>query len=162
MLTGQMPFRGEYEPAVIYSILNEHPEPITAMRREVPVSLEDVAERALAKDPAKRFQSVDEMLTALEMVQEESRMGIERRGHAAYKRLARRKGLLAGLAAAVVIAIAIVLLTTFFESSQALDTLAVMPLENLTSDESQDIFADGITGELITSFSRLGCLKKVI
>jgi TolB-like protein/Flp pilus assembly protein TadD len=162
MLTGQMPFRGDYEPAVIYSILNEHPEPVTASRREVPVSLEDVVERALTKDPAKRFQSAEEMITALELVQEESRLGIERRGRAAYKRLARRKGLLVGLAAVAVIAIAAVLITTFFESGQALDSLAVMPLENLTGDESQDIFADGITGELITSFSRLGGLEKVI
>jgi TolB-like protein/tetratricopeptide (TPR) repeat protein len=146
---------------VIYSILNEHPEPVTASRREVPVSLEDVVERALTKDPAKRFQSVDEMLTALEMVQEESRLGIERRGRAAYKRLARRKGLLVGLAAVVVIVIAVVLVTSFFESSQALDSLAVMPLENLTGDESQNVFVDAVTAELITHFSRLSGVEKV-
>jgi len=161
MLTGQQPFRGEYEPAVVYSIMNEEPEPVTAMREEVPVALEDVVERALAKDAEKRYQSIDEMLTALETVREETRLGIERRRRAAYKRLARRKRLLVGSVAVVVVAIAAVLITTLYKSGQAIDSLAVLPLENLSGDEEQDIFAEGITGELITNLNRLDGMKKV-
>ncbi len=55
MLTGSPPFRGDYEPAVIYSILNEEPQLITDERRDVPAPLEDLIEKTLKKDPAKRF-----------------------------------------------------------------------------------------------------------
>ena len=162
MLAGKRPFRGDADAAVVYSILNTDPEPVTAVRREVPVALEDVAEKALSRDPDKRYQTVDEMIEALETVREESRLGIDRRHYAVLKRLKRRKRLMAGSATLVVVAIAAILLTTFSRQGQALDTLAVLPLENLSGDEGQDIFAEGITGELITNFQRLGGLEKVI
>ncbi|NIM18936.1 MAG: protein kinase, partial [Candidatus Latescibacteria bacterium] len=45
MLTGQLPFRGEAEPALAYSIVNEEPESVTALRREVPVEVENILEK---------------------------------------------------------------------------------------------------------------------
>lgn len=66
MLSGQVPFKGDYEHAVIYAIFNEEPEPLTTLRSELPIALDDIIARALAKDPAARFQSAKEMLAALE------------------------------------------------------------------------------------------------
>jgi serine/threonine protein kinase len=37
MITGQKPFKGDYEPAVVYSILNSPQEPVTALRSGVPI-----------------------------------------------------------------------------------------------------------------------------
>jgi len=162
MLTGELPFRGGADQALVHSILTENPEPVTSKRPEVPVVLEDVIERALQKDLRKRYQSIDEMLAALQMVQEESRLGIERRRYAAIKRLRRRRRLLVGLAAVVVIAIAVVLGTTVFQRGEAVDSLAVLPLENLSGDPDQDYLVDGITGDLITGLSRVSGFKKVI
>ena len=42
MLTGQLPFKGDYESAVTYSILHEDPEPVTALRSGVPMELERI------------------------------------------------------------------------------------------------------------------------
>ena len=56
MLTGQMPFRGEYEQAVIYSILNQEPPPLTELRKDVPDKLTQISATALAKDQAARYQ----------------------------------------------------------------------------------------------------------
>jgi len=70
--------------------------------------------------------------------------------------------MLAGTGTLLVIAIAAILLTTFFREGQALDTLAVLPLENISGDEEQDALADGVTGELISNFSRLDGFEKVI
>ena len=162
MLAGRLPFRGDADQAVVYSILNTDPEPVTGVRREVPVALEDVVERALAKDPAKRYQTIDAMIEALETVREESRLGIDRRHRATLKRLTRRKRLVAGSALVLVVAIAAVLLTSIYRQGQVLDTLAVLPLENISGDERQNPLVDGITGELISSFMRVGGFKKVI
>lgn len=42
MISGQLPFKGEYESAIIYSIMNENPEPLTAVRTGVPMKLEEL------------------------------------------------------------------------------------------------------------------------
>ena len=61
MVSGQLPFKGDYEQAVIYSILNEEPEPLTALRSGLPIALDGIIAKALAKDPAVRYQHVDEL-----------------------------------------------------------------------------------------------------
>jgi len=68
MLAGQLPFKGEYEQAVIYSILNEEPEPLTALRTGVPLELERIVIKALVKDPAERYQHMDEIPVDLRAV----------------------------------------------------------------------------------------------
>jgi serine/threonine protein kinase len=65
MLTGQVPFKGDYEQAITYSILNEEPEPITALRTGIPIALESVVNKAMAKDPKQRYQHVDEITVDL-------------------------------------------------------------------------------------------------
>ena len=61
MISGQMPFKGDYEQAVIYSIQNEEPEPLTALRTGVPLALDGIIAKALAKDPDTRYQNVEEL-----------------------------------------------------------------------------------------------------
>jgi len=70
MLTGKLPFRGEYEQAVIYSILNEEPEPVTSLRSAVPFELEQIVGKALAKDVNQRYENADELLRDLRQFQE--------------------------------------------------------------------------------------------
>ncbi len=68
MISGQLPFKGDYEQAVMYSILNEDPEPLTALRTGVPMALDGVIAKALAKDPDTRYQHVDEMPVDLKAI----------------------------------------------------------------------------------------------
>ncbi len=70
MITGQLPYRGEYEQAVIYSILNEEPEPVTSLRSAVPVELEQIVDKAMAKDVNQRYGNADEFLRDLRQIQE--------------------------------------------------------------------------------------------
>jgi Tol biopolymer transport system component len=65
MVTGLQPFAGDYEQAVMYSIMNEDPEPLTGLRTGVPMELERIVNKAMAKSPDERYQHVDEMLTDL-------------------------------------------------------------------------------------------------
>lgn len=71
MLTGRLPFRGEYEAAIAYSILHEQPEAATTLRTEVPMEMERIVNRALAKNPDERYQRVAELIEDLRHVKKE-------------------------------------------------------------------------------------------
>jgi serine/threonine-protein kinase len=68
MISGQMPFKGDYEQAVVFSILNEDPEPLTSVRTNVPLELERIATKLLQKDPALRYQNVVEVPADLKAI----------------------------------------------------------------------------------------------
>jgi TolB-like protein/tRNA A-37 threonylcarbamoyl transferase component Bud32/Flp pilus assembly protein TadD len=69
MLTGRLPFRGEYEAAIAYSILTEEPDPITGLRTGVPMELERIVNKTLLKKPEERYQHVDELMVDLTALQ---------------------------------------------------------------------------------------------
>jgi serine/threonine-protein kinase len=68
MVTGVQAFKGGYEQAIIYSILNAEPEPMTAVRTGVPMELERIVGKALAKEPEDRYQHIEEMPVDLRAV----------------------------------------------------------------------------------------------
>lgn len=68
MVSGRLPFAGEYEKAVMYGILNEDPEPLTAVRTGVPMGLEWIVSKMTAKKPENRYQSCDDLLVDLKTV----------------------------------------------------------------------------------------------
>jgi serine/threonine protein kinase len=72
MVSGKLPFKGDYEQAVIYAILNEEPEPLTALRTGVPIALDGIIAKALAKDPNIRYQHVDEVPADLKAIDHQS------------------------------------------------------------------------------------------
>jgi len=61
MVTGQLPFKGEHEQAVIHSILKREPLPMGSLRSEVPVELERAVKKSLAKKLRDRYQQAEEM-----------------------------------------------------------------------------------------------------
>jgi tetratricopeptide (TPR) repeat protein len=68
MVSGVRPFSGDYEAAVIYQILNEDPAPVMSIRAEMPEALAKIIHRALARNPADRFASMEAMVSALESI----------------------------------------------------------------------------------------------
>ena len=62
MVTGRLPFAGEREQAVLYSIINEPHEPVTAVRVGVPTEFDRIIGKALAKKPEERYQHLDDVL----------------------------------------------------------------------------------------------------
>lgn len=69
MIAGQLPFKGDYENAIMYSIINAEPEPLTSVRTGVPPALDSIIEKALAKDPETRYQNVDEIPADLKAIE---------------------------------------------------------------------------------------------
>ena len=74
MITGQKPFKGDYDKAVMYSILNEEPEPITAIRAGVPMEFEVVVGKCLAKDPVDRYDSASDVVKDLRSLGEKTQV----------------------------------------------------------------------------------------
>ena len=66
LLTGKQPFRGEYEPAVIYSILSEDLQPVSSVRRDIPTAIDHIIEKALVKDPRYRYKNMNQLIHDLE------------------------------------------------------------------------------------------------
>ena len=64
MLASDLPFRGHYEQAIVYSILNEDPEPLGISSVEV----EAVIRRCLAKKPEERYRDGKALLEALQEI----------------------------------------------------------------------------------------------
>jgi eukaryotic-like serine/threonine-protein kinase len=65
LLTGQLPFRGASMTKLMFVIANEPHESVTTIRPDLPMWLNPIVDRALAKDPAERFQTGAEMAAAL-------------------------------------------------------------------------------------------------
>lgn len=68
MVSGQAPFRSDYEQATIYSILNEHPRPIAGLRGDRLFELEGVIGKCLQKEPDSRYQRADELAAGLRKI----------------------------------------------------------------------------------------------
>ncbi len=65
MLTGQPPFSGPTPTAVLMKRIASPPTPIVKLRPEVPEPIRDIVEACLAQDPAERFQSAGDIVSAL-------------------------------------------------------------------------------------------------
>lgn len=72
MLTGKLPFRGEHEAAMVYSIVNEEPQLLEQVRPGSPPLLSNLIAKCLEKDPADRFQHMDDIASELRRVQKKT------------------------------------------------------------------------------------------
>ncbi len=70
LLARQRPFSGDTVAALTYQIAHQKPRPLGELVKDVPATLTDIVDRLLAKDPAARFQSAQELLHALKPVRE--------------------------------------------------------------------------------------------
>ena len=162
MLSGELPFKGEHEQAIIHSILKESPRSIKDLKADVPASIEQVVFRALEKNPDKRYQRIGDLLDDLRslaagIVPDEIQVRLRR------AKLTKRKRaiLYAGAAGSAVIAI-IAALSLLSGRAAAIDSIAVLPLENRTGDAKQDYYVDGVTEELIGHLAQISGLRRVI
>ncbi len=108
MISGRLPFRGEYESAMMYSILNEEPEPLTALRTGVPIALDGIIAKALAKNPEMRYQHVDEIPADLRAIAAKpggiSRVLATTAGATIHSRFARLRKLVPWIVAGLIVA----------------------------------------------------------
>ena len=73
MLTGKLPFKSRRNQAVIYSILNEDPEPITNIRKDIPKELGRIVHESLERNPRNRYRNMGALLDELRSVGQKSK-----------------------------------------------------------------------------------------
>ncbi|MBI2620359.1 MAG: protein kinase [Ignavibacteriales bacterium] len=172
MLAGQLPFRGEHEAAMMYSIVNEEPPPLPVAIGESLPDLTHILAKALDKDPEDRYQSAKEMAVDLRRLKKDTSR-VVRRSQDLQENIQNQKGppppsifrSRAGGYALGIVAIAIAAIILFitnpFSSSHPGTTdrkmLVVLPFQNQGSTE-KDYFVDGITEEITSRLSGLSGL----
>lgn len=168
MLAGYLPFRGDYELAVMYNIVNEEPTPIGDSRADAPPDIELILSTALAKDPDRRYQTAEEFLSDLRAMRTQvshseaptraSRPAVARSRSVAggMSRPVRHRWAY-GLAAAVA---TILLIFTAYQvfSGYAIPQqkhLAILPFENIAGDPAGRALCDGLAETLSGKLTEL-------
>ncbi len=150
MLTGQYPFKGDYDQAVIYSILNEDPEPLQTYRSDIPEGVVNIVNRCLLKNPDDRYINVAEIIEILQPLYQKVSPG----GSIYHYQPVRKKILLSVKYIIIVITVLLIVVLLFIwhltYSLPAEKHLAVLPFLNIATDEKSQIFCDGLT-EIVTS-----------
>ena len=72
LISGQSPFKGMHETAIIYEIVNVDPEPITIVKPDLPPDLDAILLECLAKEADERYQSAKEIVKDLRKLKRES------------------------------------------------------------------------------------------
>ena len=162
MLAGEQPFKGDYEQAVMYSIMNEEPEYITKVRGEVTGQVEKILEKALVKNPEKRFQTMKEMLDELTDTAEELKEGRRRKSPIFKLGRSQRRTVYRVFAGAfiVIIVLGIYLWQTRVAEAAPV-SIVLLPMESITQDAEQAWFTDGMTDALITDLTKISGLRVI-
>jgi TolB-like protein/Tfp pilus assembly protein PilF len=162
MAAGKRPFREDLASHLTDDSLHQTPTPPRKVRSGIPARFEAIILKCLEKDPAKRFQTAQELRTRMEeFVTASASSGVTpvREGS--------RYAWLAAIVLAVVAAGAILALRgtdwrkrlKLGGGAPPITSLAVLPLANLTGDAQQDYFVEGMTDELTTDLAQIGALR---
>jgi non-specific serine/threonine protein kinase len=152
MLMGNVPFKADYDQAVLYAIQNEEPEPVDTITTD----LNGVIKKALAKDPDERYQRLEDFIDDFKIVGS----GVDEKSKSKLNRYVKYS----------VILIAIVIVGYFLKpyiefgntktfSLKPENTVAVLPFEVISNEEEDRILSDGFHDDIITQFVKVKELK---
>jgi serine/threonine protein kinase/tetratricopeptide (TPR) repeat protein len=162
MITGISPFKGDYEQAIMYSIANETPEPITGLRTGVPMELERIINKTLAKKTDERYQSVTDLLVDLKSVRQQSQSKQTTHPLTSSHPINKKKSFIyGGFIALVLILISIILflwktqqsLSYKTEYTGAVKRMAVLPFTNIRNDPETNFLGFALADQIIGSLT---------
>ena len=134
LATGERPFRGDSSPALMSSILKDHPKPVGERRSDVPGDVCRLIDRCLEKDPRDRIQTATEILAELKVHRRawETAAGWSARPAApdSIPRPAEREA-----------------------------SIAVLAFTDMSAAKDQDWFCDGIAEEILNALTPLKGLR---
>jgi serine/threonine-protein kinase len=166
MATGRRPFAELEHLQLMGAILHKSPPPPSTLCPAVSGELERIIGKCLEKEPENRYQSAKELAIDLRRLQAPARAG------AAAPVGASRKGRWRTLAAAGTAVFMLAAIAIGFNAGAIrerlaghrgapIQSIAVLPLANLSHDPEQEYFADGMTEALITELSQISSLKVI-
>jgi serine/threonine-protein kinase len=159
MLTGAPPFQGATPAGIIASHLRDPVPSTSAARPEIAPSVDAVLDKALAKTPGDRFAGVREFVQSLDLALSSpadagavSDVRSEPR-----RQQTRRRTLIA--ASGVLLVLAALAAWAFWKPPREIPSIAVLPLANLSGDQANEYFSDGVTEELTGALAQLGRIR---
>ncbi|MBE0591915.1 MAG: protein kinase [Gemmatimonadales bacterium] len=174
-LIGQVPFTGPTAVAIIARHTMDQVPPPSIMRQSIPATLEDVIFCAMAKSPADRFRTAQEMIDALTSVETGGRPKVrstrtDLRQAMIVQPPAWKRALLPTVSAVALLGVGFTLWQVFFAGGSGsgsvaggLDprNVAVLYFEDLTPDHELSYVTDGITEGLIDQLGTVGQLSVI-
>jgi TolB-like protein/Flp pilus assembly protein TadD len=170
MASGRRPFAGRSSAELASAILRDTPPALTTLRASMPAELIQVVTRCLEKDPGARFQSMRDVQGALRA---EPAGGSERQTAAGHEPGPRSRALEIAGGVAILLAVAAYLVARSGIMGPAsreqeagtrppvIRSIAVLPLDNYSGDQSQEYFAEGMTNELTADLARISQLRVI-
>ncbi len=179
MCTGRRPFTGHDLGELQEAIRHEEPPPLPS---RISPTLQSVITRCLEKDPALRYGLAGEVRAALEIAQHDSTVraaervavaeaaGLPFPQAEARRRRGRRVPMRVwGVAAPLLVALAVALVIVLHRAAERrgggtppdIQSVAVLPLDNVSGDAGEDYFAEGMTEELIATLARVTPLQVI-
>lgn len=181
MLAGTWPFQGKTVVDVRYAVVHGTPIPITELRSDDPqvlARLQEILDRALAKEPKERYQKIEELRDDLRGLLREIDTEGSASSHitggipavpprhapgkfAGLQAMLLSRKVLVPAVALLCVALALIAYGFFGRRSKSgpIDSLAVLPFTNASNDPNTEYLSEGITESLINSLSQLPHLK---
>ncbi len=166
MATGRRAFIETLGPQLMDAILHELPVSPRAFNPKVPPELERIILKCLEKAPQNRYQSAKELAVDLRRLRAPSVSAVT-----AQAKPPRASWRVAAGAATGVVAVAVLLVALNVGGlrdwllgravAPRIQSLAVLPLANLSGDPGQEYFSDGMTDALIAELGQIGSLRVI-
>jgi serine/threonine protein kinase/tetratricopeptide (TPR) repeat protein len=162
MATGTLPFRGESSGVIFDSILNRAPVPPVRLNPDLPAELERIVTKCLEKDRNLRYQHASEVRTDLQRLKRDTESGKSTPVGISTPRWSRRTKLISATAFAFLVTVLIVGGWFYFASPRnRINSVAILPFANVSTDPSMEYLSDGITEGVIDRLSGLPNLKVI-
>jgi serine/threonine protein kinase len=167
LVTGKKPFPQETPTEIMRAILDKQPEPLRSPGAPISEGLERIIFKCLEKEPASRYASAKELIADLKRLETDDLSAlIAGRPRRRAKRSLWQRPLPVGLLALGLAGLSFALniggvrgFLTGRARTPQVQSLAVLPLENLSHDPEQEYFAEGITDALITELGQINSLR---
>lgn len=167
MVTGRIPFEGETFLSIALKHKTEQPRDPKELNTQLPENLTNVILKCMEKDKERRYQTAEELLSELNKIEKDittaervlpkRKLESEKVGGMKWKRV-----LLYGSGAVILILLIIAGISFLTERLGPIDSIAVLPFENVDADSETEYLCDGITESIINRLTQLPNLKKVI
>ena len=160
LVTGSVPFKGDTALSVALKHKAQLPKDPKKLNPSLSEDLSRLILICMEKDRERRYQTAGELLSELDKIEKgipiAERIPLKKKLEIKWKSILLYGG--AALLSILLIAGAIYLFTG---RAQAIDSIAVLPFENLTGNTDQEYFVDGFTDELIWQLGRVGALRVI-